>query len=92
MLQLKFAPLVKNLDFVYWKSGGSKFNFYSEVSDKGKFLEHAIIETFGDQHIAEILKKYDDVHTEQQKTYFTGVSCAKNVYVDEYSYSDFQYG
>lgn len=90
MLQLKFVPFVKNLEFVYWKSGGSKFNFYSSNSEGRNYIQHAVIETFNQLQTSEVLKKFDDVHTESQKSYFTGISTPLEIKIDGSSYAEWK--
>jgi hypothetical protein len=60
MLQLKFSPFVKNIEFVYWKRGSfTEFEYYSHpIKDAKQFNERAIVEVFYDQQAPEVLKKY----------------------------------
>lgn len=50
MQHLKFSPFISHINFIYWKNGGAKFDFYAERQDPmysnsgGRvYSEHAIV-------------------------------------------------
>lgn len=90
LLQMKFCPFVKSVNYLYWKHGSSKFEFYENPGKDGKnYCEHAIVELFYENQTAEILKKYVDVIsvTDQEgrenftSKLFSGVANAKEIWL-----------
>jgi len=88
MLQLKFCPFVKSIDFFYWKHGSSKFEFYEKPHRDGRqLIEHAIVELFYENQTSEILKKYLEVlnvnsyETSQSSKLFSVVSSSQEIQI-----------
>ena len=79
MLQLKFNPFVKHIDFLYWKHGGAKFDFYERPSKD--CYEHAIVQLYYEGTTNEILTKYLEVInvTEMNQKLFNQVASAREI-------------
>ena len=94
MLQLKFVPFIKSINLVYWKTSGSKFNFYTNKNEKGNFIEHAIVETYLESLTDEILRKYNDVINVRggdASKLFSQVTNSREVKVDQISFAEWKW-
>ena len=95
MLQLKFVPFIKSIHLVYWKTSGSKFNFYTNRNEKGNFIEHAIVETYYESLTADILKKYNEVinvrGSDASMKLFSQITNSREVKVDQVSFAEWKW-